>query len=83
MCCLPADIKDAESLKPKPSGQWQELVVDNFQEFGSEYTSDELLGLIQGTDPTQERWRDSAKRAIRDLLKKGVLKKEGSMLSIA
>ena len=80
---LPADINLAMSLKPKPSGQWQELVVDNFQELGSEYTSDELLELIQGTNPSKERWRESAKRAISDLLKKGVLKKEGSMLSIA
>ena len=80
---LPADINLAMSLKPKPSGQWQELVVDNFQELGSEYTSDELLELIQGTNPSKGRWRESAKRAISDLLKKGVLKKEGRMLSIA
>ena len=80
---LPADINDAKSLQPKPSGQWQALVIDMFQELGSKYTIVELLQLIQGTNPIQRRWRESTRKAISDLLKKGVLKKEGSTLSIA
>ncbi len=80
---LPADINDAKSLKPKPSGQWQALVIDMFQELGSKYTIVELLQLIQGTNPIQRRWRESTRKAISDLLKKGVLKKEGNILSIA
>ena len=80
---LPADINLAMSLKPKPSGGWQTLVIDMFQGLGSKHSADELLDLIERTCPSQKRWRDSTKKAIHDLLKKGVLMKDGNMLSIA
>ena len=79
---LPADIKEAMSLKPKPSGKWQVLVFEELKNNGSKWSTTELLASIKKSNASN-RARDSANKAIRDLLQKGVLIKEGEMLSIA
>ena len=79
---LPADIKHALSLKPKPSGKWQVLVFDELQQHGSQWTTTDLLASIAKAS-SSKRARDSANKAIRDLLEKDLLIKVGEVLSIA
>ena len=80
---LPADITLAMSLKPKPQGKWQELVFNVFQDQNSKYTTPELLQAVEVGQPQKSRWRDPCKRAILDLVQKGVLKEVDDILSIA
>jgi hypothetical protein len=80
---LPTDINLAMSLKPQPQGKWQKLVFNVFQDQNSKYTTPELLQAVGVAQPPRARWRDPSQRAIHDLLLKGVLKKEGNILSIA
>lgn len=79
---LPTDIKNAMSLKPKPSGKWQVLVFDELKNHGSKWTTTELLASIAKAS-SSKRARDSANKAIRDLLEKDLLIKVGEILSIA
>jgi hypothetical protein len=80
---LPADIKLAMSLKPKPQGKWQALVFNVVQDQNSKYTTPELLQAVGVAQPPKSRWRDPCKRAILDLVQKGVLKEVDDILSIA
>jgi hypothetical protein len=80
---LPTDINLAMSLKPKPQGKWQELVFNVFQDQNSKYTAPELLQAVGVAQPPKLRWRDPCKRAILDLVQKGVLKEVDDILSIA
>ena len=80
---LPADMNLAMSLKPKPQGKWQALVFNVFQDQNSKYTTPELLQAVGVAQPPKSRWRDPCKRAILDLVQKGVLKEVDDILSIA
>lgn len=71
---LPARLSEADSYRAKPQGKWQERAYAAIVQ-GVCSTEDDILEAIEG-DPLGDlpnRWKEAAKRAINDLVKRGLV----------
>jgi hypothetical protein len=72
-----ADLSRADSKKAKPIGKWQVKVFNTLDFLNVELTYHQILHEIEKAEGNQgpNRWHESAKKALIDLIAKGLVRK--------